>query len=55
MPTYCTLVAAVAVVATAGSVWTRRYTLPSNFDRPITLSLIMQCLALWLMAPFSGA
>jgi hypothetical protein len=52
MPTYCTLVA-VAVVTTAGSVWTRRYTLPSNFDRPITLSLIMQCLALWLMAPFS--
>ena len=52
MPTYCTLVA-VAVVGTAGSVWTRRYTLPSNFDRPITLSLIMQCLALWLMAPFS--
>jgi len=52
MPIYCTMIA-VAVLVTAISVWTRRHTLRSDFDRPATLSLIMQCLALWLMAPFS--
>ena len=53
MPIYCTLLIAVAVAATAISVWTRRYTLRLDFDRPITLSLVVQCLALWLMCPFS--
>jgi hypothetical protein len=53
MPIYCTFLIAVAVAATAISVWTRRYTLRLDFDRPTTLSLVVQCLALWLMCPFT--
>ncbi len=53
MDIYCILIV-VVVVTTAWSVWTRRYTLRSNFERPITLSLAMQCLALWLLCPLSS-
>lgn len=50
---YHTALITVAVAAVAFSIWKRRYTLTSIFERGITLSLIMHLMALVLLSPVS--